>query len=151
MERYKTYRRKYNTVLNRTVGMDAKLTNEKSVKDLPPIDRHGKPTTYLSYMILKIMFAEHRRWFTPEDLSELLAARYNDTDSICRQLKQADLLSEESSRTGYYQYNLNTQNVDLQTKLENYLAEVELYNLPVHLILDYSPSFRFRERSKAFP
>ena len=123
--------------------MDAntKFTDEQEVAELPPIDKNGRPTTYLSFMILKLMFSEPNRRFTPHHLAKLLAAKKSDTDLICRQLKQLDLLSEDPLQTVRYQYNLNTSNLEIQTALECFLAEVELNNLPVHLMLDYSPSF----------
>jgi hypothetical protein len=124
------------------MGTDSKSADQKSTVNLPPIDSQGIPTTYLSFMILKLMFSELNRWFTPEDLSKLLAAKHSDTDSICRQLKLMDLINEDPLQIGRYRYNLNTTNVNTQTDLECFLADVELNNLPVHLMLDYSPSYR---------
>jgi hypothetical protein len=53
-----------------------------------------------------------------------------------------DLLSESPSEPGQYRYNLDSESVDMQTGFEKFLAEVEVECLPVHLTLDYSPSFR---------
>ena len=93
-------------------------------------------------MILKLMFAQLKRWFTPQELAKLMAAKHSDTDVICRQLHRVDLLSEHPSQAGQYKYNLNCRNVDIQTGFEKFLVDVELGSLPVHLMLDYSPSFR---------
>jgi hypothetical protein len=122
--------------------MVAKLRNEKELADLRPIDEYGKPTTYLSFLVLELMFCEPHRWFTTTELARLLAARFSDVDSICRQLKQAHFLVECAKVPNQYQYNLNSTNSDLQAAFEKFLVEVELESLPVHLILDYSPSFR---------
>ena len=121
--------------------INAKSTEENKLDELPPIDKHGRPTTYLSYMILKLMFSEPRRWFTPEDLAKLLAAKDSDVQLICQQLKRRDLLIEDPAQTGKYQYNLNTDNLNEQISIEKFLLEAELDNLPVHLMLSYSPSF----------
>ena len=122
--------------------MFTKPYDEEKFGDIPPIDKNGKPTTYLSFMILKVMFSEPNRWFTPEDLAKLLAANRSDTDSICHQLTVTDLLTSDSSQPGRYKYNINSNNIDIQTEFESFMADVELDNLPVHLMLDYSPSYR---------
>lgn len=118
------------------------LPYEREPWNVFAVNEEGEPTTYLSFMILKTMFSEPYRWFTPKELGKLLVAKYTDVDSICCQLKQVDLLSKNASQHGHYRYNLNTTNVDLQTGFEKFLVDVELENLPVHLTLDYSPSFR---------
>ena len=122
--------------------MVTKLTAEKELADLPPVDEYGKPTTYLSFLILELMFCDPHKWFTTTQLAKLLAAKFSDVDSICRQLQQADFLVESTKVPGQYQYNLNSINSDVQAAFERFLVEVELESLPVHLILDYSPSFR---------
>ena len=122
--------------------MSTMLHIDKQLDDLPPIDEHGKPTTYLSFMILELMFCEPHRWFTTTELAKLLAARSSDVDLICRQLKQADFLVESTNVPSQYQYNLNSVNINVQAGYEKFLVEVELESLPVHLMLDYSPSFR---------
>lgn len=118
------------------------LYDDKQLDDLPPIDEHGKPTTYLSFLILELMFREPHRWFTTTELAKLLAARFSDVESICRQLKQTDFLFESPKVHSQYQYNLNSTNISVQVAFEKFLVEVELQALPVHLMLAYSPSFR---------
>lgn len=122
--------------------MIVKPYDERKPWDVFAIDSQGRPTTYLSYMILKTMFSESYRWFTSKELDKFLVAEHTDVDTICRQLKHVDLLSENVSQRGQYRYNLNSKQVDLQTELEKFLVDVERENLPVHLTLDYSPSFR---------
>lgn len=124
------------------MSTNAKLIDEEQFTDLPPLDIHGRPTTYLGYRILKLMFSQPHESFTPKELAKLLVAKDSDTELICRQLKQIDFFSEESSQPGKYKYNLKCKNVDDQAALESYLAEVYLKAIPVHLILDYSPSYR---------
>lgn len=121
--------------------MSTTLLREKQLDDLPPIDEHGKPTTYLSFLILELMFCEPHRWFTTTELAKLLAARFSDVESICCQLKEVDFLAESTKVSGQYQYNLNSANSSVQAAFEKFLVEVELEALPVHLMLAYSPSF----------
>lgn len=121
--------------------MNTTLHVDKQLYDLPPIDEHGKPTTYLSFLILELMFCEPHRWFTTTELAKLLAARFSDVDSICRQLKHADFLVESPKVPSQYQYNLTSAN-SVQAEFEKFLIEVELESLPIHLTLAYSPSFR---------
>ncbi len=122
--------------------MSTTLHVDKQLDDLPPIDEHGKPTTYLSFLILELMFCEPHRWFTTTELTKLLAARFSDVDSICRQLKHTDFLVESPNVPSQYKYNLTSANSGVQAEFEKFLIEVELESLPVHLIFDYSPSFR---------
>lgn len=122
--------------------MFAKQTDTTKLGDIPPVDRNGKPTTYLSFLILELMLSQPKRWFSVKELSRLLAARLPDVDLICRQLKRQDLLAERPSQPGRYQYNWSSENVDLQIGFETFLIDVELESLPVHLTLPYSPSFR---------
>jgi len=127
--------------------MFGELSNERDPWDSFPIDERGRPTTYLSFKILKMTFSEPRRWFSPKELSKLLGAKDSDTDAICRQLELADLVTVNGSKPEQYRYNLNSRNVDVQAGFEKFLVEVELDSLPVHLMLDYSPSCSFRPRS----
>jgi hypothetical protein len=122
--------------------MVVKPYNEREPWDVFAIDGQGRPTTYLSYMILKTAFYERKQWFTPKDLAKLLVAKYADTDMVCRQLELADLLTENSQQRGQYRYNMESTNVDVQAGFEKFLIDVELEVLPVHLMLDYSPSIR---------
>lgn len=124
--------------------MVTNLDQEREICDIFAIDEHGKPTTYLSFLILELMFCEPQRWFTTVELARLLAFKFSDVESICRQLKQVDFLVESTKVPNQYQYNLNCRNVDLQTGFESFLIDVQLESLPIHLILDYSPSFHSR-------
>lgn len=119
-----------------------KSVEERELCDASAVDEHGIPTTYLSFLILELMFCELHRWFTTAELAKLLAAKFSDVDSICRQLKEADFLVESAKVPGQYQYNVKTKNISVQAGFEKFLVEVELEGLPVHLMLDYSPSFR---------
>ena len=118
------------------------LLNELCLNKDRPVDNYGKPTTYLTFLILKHMFSQTNRWFTSEKLANLFAARNYDTDLICSQLKLFDFLTEEPSTPKRYKYNLNCENSDLQAKCEKFILDVKLEALPIHLMLDYAPSFR---------
>lgn len=124
------------------MSTNVRLIDEEQFTDLPPIDIHGRPTTYLGYRILKLMFSQLHESFTPKELAKLLVAKDSDTELICRQLKQIDFFSEEPSQPGKYKYNLKCKNVEAQAAFESYLAEVYIKKIPVHLTLDYSPSYR---------
>jgi len=123
------------------MSTDAKSTYKKPTVDLPPIDSQGIPTTYLSFLLLDMMFSERNRWFSADQIAKFLAARSSDTHAICAGLRQADFLIEDDSTPGTYKYNLHCCNVERQASLEKFLLEVELENLCVHSILPYSPSF----------
>lgn len=123
------------------MSTDAKFTDQKPVVDLPPIDSQGIPTTYLSFLILDLMFSDRNRWFSADQLARFHAAAIYDTKSICAGLKQADFLIEDEQCPGTYKYNLNCRNAERQARLEKFLLENELENLQPHSILPYSPSF----------
>lgn len=118
--------------------------NERESRDVFAIDGRGRPTTYLSFMILKMMFSEPNRWFTSKELRRLLVANRRDTDLICRQLVYVDLISENATLPGQYQYNINSTNIDVQAGFEKFLVDVELESLPVNSMLDFSPSSHSR-------
>ena len=126
------------------MSTDAKSAYKKPTVDIPPIDSQGIPTTYLSFLILDLMFSDRNRWFSSDQLAKLLAARFSDVESICRQLKYANFLVETPKLPDQYKYNLNSTNSDVQAAFEKFLVEVELESLPIHIMLDYSPSFRSR-------
>ena len=109
--------------------------------DCPSIDSQGIPTTYLSFLIVDLIFSQRNRWFTADQLAKLLAATPSDTHAICAGLKAADFLVEDAGAPGTYKYNLNCRNAERQARLEKFLLEVEFENLSVHAILPYSPSF----------
>ena len=116
-------------------------TNKTPPPELSPIDSQGIPTTYLSFLILDLMFSERNRCFTSDQFAKFFAARPSDTHTICTGLKHAGFLTEDASAPGTYKYNLNCDNEERQARLEKFLLEVELENLPVLSILPYSPSF----------
>lgn len=107
----------------------------------PSIDSQGIPTTYLSFLILDLMFSERNRWFTADQLARFFASRPSDTHAICAALKHVDFLIKDTSSPGTYKYNLDCRNAEQQSRLEKFLLEAELENLSVHTILPYSPSF----------
>ena len=122
--------------------MFVELTDRSELGDIPPLDNNGKPTTYLSFLILELMLSQPNRYFTPKELTKLLAARLSDVDLIRNQLEILDLITENPKQAGEYKYNWSSSNVELQVGFETFLVDVELKNLPVHLTLAYSPSFR---------
>ena len=109
--------------------------------DKPPISQSGKPTTYLTYRMLEFMFSHRDETFTPHRLARLMAAKQYDTNLLCRQLKDMDFIIEDHPGTGKYRYNLNSTNIELQASFERFLVEVETEDLPVHLMLNYPPSY----------
>jgi len=121
---------------------DNKFAEGQQPTDLPPIDKNGIPTTYLSFLILDLMFSERNRWFQADQLAKYFAARPSDTNAICAGLKHAGFLVEDASAPGNYKYNLNCYNAEQQARLEKFILEVELENLSVRSILPYSPSFQ---------
>ncbi len=123
------------------MSTNAKSTNQKPAVNLPPIDSQGIPTTYLSFLILDLMFSERNRWLAADQIAKFLAARTSDAHTICTGLKHADFFIEDASAPGTYKYNLNCCNAERQARLEKFLLEVEMENLSVHSILPYSPSF----------
>lgn len=123
------------------MSTDDKPIDRKPAVDLSPIDSQGIPTTYLSFLILDLMFSERNRWFSSNQLAKFLAARNSDAYAICAGLKHTDFLIEDDSAPGTYKYNLNCCNVERQARLEKFLLEVELENISIHSILPYSPTF----------
>ncbi len=110
--------------------------------ELPPIDDFGRPTTYLSYRLLKYMYKYRNESYTPRELSGLLCAKHSDVKLLFRQLKKLDFIVEDLENSQKFRYNLNCKNVELQAEFESYLVEVLLKSLPVHRMVDYSPSYR---------
>lgn len=108
---------------------------------IPPIDDQGIPTTYLSFLILDLMFSERNRCFTSNQLAKFFAARPSDVHKICTGLEHTGFLTADTSAPITYKYNLNCNNTERQAKLEKFLLEVELENLPVISILPFSPSY----------
>lgn len=104
------------------------------------LDRHGLPTTYLCFNILKLMFREHNRYFSIADLQALLAAKKTDVRLICNSLVAEDYIIRDPENTGQYRYNIHCRQEALQCGFECYLAEVETDSIPIHQYLPYSPS-----------
>jgi hypothetical protein len=121
--------------------MLTKHSDDNKSKDISPIDIQGIPTTYLSYLILDLMFSERNRWFTADQIAKFFAAKSSDAHAICDGLKYADFLIEDDSTPSIYKYNLHCRDAERQARLEKFLLEVELENFSVHSILPYSPSF----------
>ena len=116
-------------------------------RDIPPVNRYGRPTTFLSYLIADYMFDFRHQSFTTVDIWRTLAADPDDVDMICHQLYELDILKEIRSELKRYQYNLQCSNALLQAGLEKFLLEVTFSELPVARMLDYSPSRRYRNKS----
>lgn len=130
--------------------MDVKVLSadeRRFTRDIPPVNKYGRPTTYLSYLVADYMFEFRYQSFTPEDIWKTLAANPDDVDMICGQFAELDILREISPEPKTYQYNLGCSNVLLQADLEKFLLEVVLDRLPVASMLDYSPSRRYRNKS----
>jgi len=120
--------------------------NKPEVQELPPINNSGHPTTYMSYHLLKEMFGSHNRSYTTKELSDLTCFKLSEIELMCKQLKELDFLTEESSDQKRFKYNLKCKNIELQAAFERFLVDVEVDNLQVQIMLDYSPSYRHHEQ-----
>lgn len=120
--------------------MAANIADARKLWSIFPVNDQGKPTTYLCYRLLKLLFSNPRRSYTPIELANLLASDIKEVDVMCRQLHLADLLTVTPGENKSYSYNLQSTNTDVQSGFEKYLVDVEREDLPVHLELDYSPS-----------
>ena len=116
------------------------LAHERALWDIFPIDGQGRPTTYLSFSILKVLFSRAQRAYTPQELAELLAADHDEVRIICRQLQLAELIMKTGGEYESYKYNLKSRNIDVQAGFEKFLVDVEQEGLPADLISDYCPS-----------
>jgi DNA-binding IclR family transcriptional regulator len=86
------------------------------------IDDHGRPKDELTLKILRLFFSppfppRHPK-FSATKVATLLAAPEKTVDSILKQLKQEDFLTEDMSQSGLYQYNYNCIHVERQVELE---------------------------------
>lgn len=118
--------------MHRTIKYQHKIINA--------LDRDGLPSTYLCFNLLKLMFREHNRYFSIDDLQALLAAKKEDVNLICNSLIAEDFIIRHSEIACKYKYNLNCQQETRQCHFECYLAEVEANSIPLHEYLPYSPS-----------
>jgi hypothetical protein len=114
--------------------MPDKITHIDALWRTFPIDGDGRPTTYLSYLILERLFSRPQKAYTSRELAEALATDMDYVEVTLRQLLVADIVIEDSEKPHSYRYHLRTPNVDVQAGLEKFLLEVELDRLPVHLM-----------------
>jgi hypothetical protein len=124
--------------------MHMKEVQKRDPWDIFPLDEEGRPTTYLSYRVLRTMFSQPRRQYTTRELCEVLASKEYEIEVILKQLALVDIVQQNPSCPGYYSYNLSSRNIEMQSDLETFLLDVELEGLPVHIMLDYSPTLPFR-------
>jgi hypothetical protein len=120
--------------------MQMKEIEKRDPWDVFPVDEEGRPTTYLSYRLLKTLFSQPRRQYTTEELSEVLASMEYEIEVMLKQLALVDIVQQDPSSPRSYRYNLSSRNVEMQANLETFLLDVELEGLPVHVMLDYSPT-----------
>lgn len=97
-------------------------TNVDELNRQSIIDNHGRPKDELTFKILRLFFSppfppRHPK-FSATELATLLAASEKIVDSILKQLKQEDFLTEHSNHPGLYQYNYNCIHVEQQVELE---------------------------------
>ena len=100
-------------------------TGESSIDELyrqSIIDEHGRPKDELTFKILRLFFSppfppRHPK-FSAAEVATLLAAPEKNVDSILKQLKWEDFLTEDSEQPGLYQYNYNCIHVERQVELE---------------------------------
>ena len=86
------------------------------------IDDHGRPKDRLTFKILRLFFSppfppRHPK-FSATEVATLLAAPEKLVDSILKQLKQEDFLTEDSTQPDLYQYNYNCVHIERQAELE---------------------------------
>ena len=105
-----------------------------------PIDDEGRPTCFLSFRILRLLFSPPfpppRPMYNTKEIASFLAADYHKTDTILKYFVDLDMLTEPPGHPGYYKYNMNCPNIELQAGFEKYLVEFEQNNLPVQLSFD---------------
>lgn len=108
--------------------------------DIPPINKFGQPTTYLSFMVAEYLYDYRNRAFSSIEISDILALNSEDTLQVCKQFSDIGIFIEKSS--GEYQYNLRCEEVDLQNGLESFFIEANQDETCIKS-LDYSPSVRY--------
>ncbi len=121
--------------------MTFRVPGKREYEAFPPLDRLGRPTTYLTFQIMETLHGTNHG-FTVEELARLLSANPADTHALCRQLEEIDFLYRDKTEPHSYRYNYRSKNEDAQIRFERFLVDVEVEGLPVHLTLDYSPSHR---------
>ena len=103
------------------------------------LDDNGRPTSYLAFKILKLLFSPPfpptRPELTAHEVAALLATNCQNVELILQQLEQDKLLTKTTTHPNRYQYNLHCPDVERQANLEKFLLEAELKNLPVHRML----------------
>ena len=99
-----------------------------------PIDGDGRPTTYLSYLILERLFSHPQKAYASRELAGALATDVDYIEVTLHQLFLADIVIRDSEKPNSYRYDLRSPNVDVQAGIEKFLLEVELEHLPVHLM-----------------
>ncbi len=104
------------------------------------LDKHGRPTTYLCFNILKTMLREHNKYLSTKELCALLAAKRPDVELICKGLCDADYISRNPVNPDEFKYNIHCSQDTLQCNFERYLVDVETRPIPIHRHLPYSPS-----------
>lgn len=99
------------------IGSNVDELNRQSI-----IDDHGRPKDELTFKILRLFFSppfppRHPK-FSAAEVATLLAAPEIIVDSILKQLKREDFLTEDSTKPDFYQYNFNCIHVERQAELE---------------------------------
>lgn len=117
-------------------------STDGTIEEFIAIDKHGVPTTYLCFNILKTMLREHNIYFSMQDLCALHAARKKDVELICRSLHDVDFISRNPINSNEIKYNIHCDQENLQCAFERYLVEVREDSIPVHRHLPYGPHSR---------
>lgn len=94
------------------------------------IDCHGRPANDLVFRIVRLFFSPPfpppKPAFTIKDVSVLLAADIEKTESIIKQLTREQILFEDLQNPGLFRYNYNCPFVEHQARLEKHLLENEM-------------------------
>ncbi len=114
--------------------------DKRFTRDIPPINKFGQPTTYLSFMVAEYLYDYRNKAFSSTKISDILALNREDTQQVCKQFSDIGIFTEKSS--GKYQYNLKCEETDLQNGLERFFIEANRDETCIKS-LDYSPSIRY--------
>lgn len=83
-----------------------------------PVDGEGIPTSDAAYQVLQHLFAGRHQTHTPEEIGEKLLLHRELVRCMCRQFEVVDLVTQEPAGSGRYRYRLDSENVELQRKVE---------------------------------
>lgn len=117
-----------NATLSEDVGMDARTswvshsTRRKWFFSFP-VDGNGFPTSDAAYRLIRYLFTNHHQAHLREALADRLLIHPELVSCMCRQLQIVDLVRQGPADSDEYRYALDSQNAELQRKVEVALLE----------------------------